>query len=89
MAKREPSYTIGGNVNWRSLCGKHMRGTVYFSLPRDALSQGRNYIFEIECFQSVPVRTVSLLIMELSGWKHICLVPIAIYRKPEVLVNAP
>ena len=66
-----------------------MRGTVYFSLPRDALSQGRNYIFEIECVQSVPLRTVSLLIMELSGWKHIFLVPTAIYRKPEVLVNAP
>ena len=67
----------------------HMRGTVYFLAPKDALSQGRNYAFEIECFQSVPLRTVSFLIMELSGWKHICLVPTAIYRKHEVLVNTP
>ena len=30
----------------------HMRGTVYFSVPKDAMSQARNYAFEIECFQS-------------------------------------
>ena len=67
----------------------HMRGTVYFSVLKDALSQARNYAFEIECFQSSSLRTVSLLIMELSGWKYICLVPTAVYRKSEVLVNAP
>ena len=26
MAKREPSYTVGGNVNWCSHCGKQYGG---------------------------------------------------------------
>ena len=28
MAKREPSYTVGGNVNWRSHCGKQYGGSL-------------------------------------------------------------
>ena len=28
MEKREPYYTIGGNVNWRGHCGKQYEGSL-------------------------------------------------------------
>ena len=39
MEKREPSYTVGGNVNWYSHYGKQYRGSLKklkIELPYDA-----------------------------------------------------